>query len=943
MRRTLLLLALLTGWAAAAAAQPAGTAGRARSADAALMRPLADTALRTGRLSNGLTYFVRPDPDSSGRAELRLVIGAGSALEDADQHGVAHLLEHMAFTGTRRFGRDEIVGYLERLGMRYGADLNAYTDRDATVYRLTVPTDVEGALEHGLDVMADWAWAITLDSAELARERGVVIEEWRSERGAQARIDDREEAFLWAGSPYARPVIGDPDAIRASDVGRVARFYRDWYRPELAAVVAVGDFDPARVEQLIRDGFGAWPSPAAARPLPPPPSLLGRGARYLVTPDPELANAAVSVCWMRSAAPLATLQERLDDVGMRVGVSMLNRRLALAATRPGAPFVGAVAWHDEPVRAVRLLCLSAQAPAGGAVQALAAVLAEAERAARDGFTDTEYERERSERSRLSFDALLGGVQDGETADAYAEAFLAGRTPVMPGNQTRFDNRALRDITVNEASARTREWMRAPDRVVLVSVPGAAGAPLPAEERLAQVADSVAAAPLEAYAETATAGVLMAHTPKAGRIVREDSIPEIGVWRWTLSNGLRVVLRPDTTRRRVHLVATSRGGLSRVPDSLFVHALLAPIVVQAGGLGGLSAEDLERTLEGRRVELQPFLDAWEEGVRGSSSGGYLDVLFQLVHLHFTAPRVDTAAWNVTAHRVLEILRAVHADPTSALGDTLRALLGTEDPRERSIVPDDVMRVDPARAVAVFRERFANASDFTVYLVGDLNPQAVRPAVERYLASLPGSGARELPRDLGNRLPAGVSVRTVRAGREAVGVVVIVFSGEAPFTREARSELESMAMVLEGRLQTRLREELGLVYDQAVMSNMGARPVPWYHVTIGVPAAPERLEEVAGVVFAVVDSLRAHGATDDEVLRVREAARRAHEEQLRDNAFWADELRTADENGWDPRAIDDPPPSATLTPERVRKAVRAYLAPDRYVQVMLVPADADTPPP
>jgi zinc protease len=937
--RIIVPLALLAGWAATGTPALHGQSVK----DTPRKGMFADSSLHTGTLPNGLTYYVRENDEPGGLAELRLVVRAGSVLEDPDQLGGAHVLEHMAFNGTARFGKDEIVGFMERLGMRFGADVNASTGLNETVYRLTVPTDTAGAVETGLRVLEDWASSITLDPAELARERGVVQEEWRAGRSAWTRVFEREHAFLWAGTPYAdRLVIGDVEALRRLQPAAVERFYRDWYRPDLMAVIAVGDFDARRVMEIIRKRFGSLDAPARPRPRADPPVPLGGAPRFLVTADAELTQTLVELCWLRAAPRLLTQRDRREDLATRLFVSMLSRRLEQVARQPDAAFSFAQVNYDAPLPPVRRVCIMGTAAQGGAVRALAGVTAEAERVARDGFSDAEWEREDEERLRTTLremDYVLNSIR---AADAYVAAYLSGNVPVLPYQQALFDTDFAEQVEKAAAEAQARAWLRAPDRVVLVNAPGGAGAPLPAESRLAQVTDSVAAAELAPFVDVAAGGELMPTLPQPGRIVAEDSIPALGVVRWTLSNGARVVLR----RRggdddSIHLLATSPGGGSLVPDSVFMDAAMSPLVVQSGGLGELSSEDVERALEPYNLRVQPYVDDVSEGITAVAYPGSLETMLQVVHLEFTAPGLDTAAWNILARRVMGAVGGAGANPQQAFTDTLRALLGATDPRGVYAHPDVVERVDPVRALAAFRERFGNAGDFTFYMAGGMELHEVRPLVERYLASLPSTDARETAIDRGNRAPAGVVERTVRAGTEATGTIAIVYNGQERLSRQERLDVESVAEVLEHRLRTRLRSDLGLVYNQDVSAMIVPSAVPAYYVAVSIPAAAGRLDEVARVVFAEVDSLRAHGGSEDDVIRVREAARREWEETRAEPEFWVAQLRDAEENGWDPRLILDPPPSTTLTRERVRDAARAFLDPGRYVRVMLVPADTPTP--
>jgi zinc protease len=932
----IIVLALLAGWAAAFVPSLAGQSVK----DTPHKGMFADSALRTGRLANGLTYYIRENDEPGGLAEMRLVVRAGSLLEDADQRGGAHVLEHMAFNGTRRFRKDEIVGYLERLGMRFGADVNAFTGLDQTVYHLTVPTDTAGALALGLRVMEDWASSITLDPAELARERGVVAEEWRARRGATERIFEREHAFLWAGSPYAdRLVIGDVEAVRRLQPAQLERFYRDWYRPDLMAVVVVGDFDAERVEKLVRLGFGGLAGPADPRPRPQPAAPLGQGHRVLVTTDPELVQAVVEVCWMRTAPRLLTRRDRMDDLATRMFGAMLDRRLEQAARQPDAPFAFAQSSYDEPLPGVGRFCLAAAPREGGTERSVAAMVAEAERVARDGFTEAEWEREAGDRMRSMMRESGYALTSASAADAYVAAFLSGNVPVLPHQQADFDFEFTEEVDRGAVQAQAQGWARAPDRVVLLNAPEHAADSEPGEARLAQVADSASSAGLAAYVDVETGGELMPRPPEPGRVVAEDTVAGLGVVRWTLSNGARVVVRARAgDSDDVRLLAVSPGGLSLVADSLFIHAGLSPLVVQFSGLGTLSTEDLERALEEYRVQVEPFVDEASEGISGVAYPGALETMFQLVHLEFTDPRLDTAAWDVAVQRVTATMRGRGADPAQVFTDTLRTLLGAADPRGVPIPNDVFERVNPALALAAFRERFANAGDFTFYLAGFVDMDELRPLVERYLASLPSTGARETAVDRGNRPPAGIVERTVRAGPETSGTIAVVFNGEERLSRDQWADVQSVAEVLEHRLRTRLRSDLGIVYDQDVSALRAETAAPAWYVGVYVPAAPGRLEEVARVVLAEVDSLRAHGGSEDDVVRVREAARREWEENRHEPGFWVSELRDADENGWDPRLIREAPPTTTLTRERVRDAARAFLRPDRYVRVTLVPAAA-----
>lgn len=932
---------LALGLAACSTGQPppADVPAPAAEQPAYTFRHRGDTAVVTDTLPNGLVFYVRHNAEPRQRAELRLVVNAGSVLEDPDQRGLAHFLEHMAFNGTRRFAKHEIVDYLERVGMRFGPDINAYTSFDETVYMLQLPTDSAGVLDTGLAILEDWATGISLDSAEIEAERGVVIEEWRRWRGAGARVSERQFPFLFAGSRYAeRLPIGDPDILRTFHHETLRRFYRQWYRPELMSVVAVGDFDAGQMAEKIRAAFGRIPASAGGAERPEFGVPARDSARTIVTVDAEVPNTAVSVNWFRPARRDWSPAAYREAVVESMFAGMLGDRLNDISLQPGAPFLDVGSYLGGGLRPVETFALTAAVPQGGAERGLAAVLTEMERAARHGFTQPELEREKADLLRAweQIYAEREKTTSGQYAGQYADAFLRGTPLRTVAEEWEMMSTFVPGITLQDVNAAARRFAAMRDRTVLVTAPDRPGAPRPDEARLAFGADSVRRADVAPYTEVSSDAPLIAQLPAPGRVVAEEAIPEVGVTRWTLSNGARVVLKPtDFQEDQVLFAATSPGGLSLLPDSLYLHGRAATAAAQLGGVGGLSLTELQRRLAGKAASVGTSIGDLQETMNGYAAPRDLETMFQLAHLYFTAPRRDTAAWEAYLQRGREMLRNRGATPESVFSDTAQAVLTQRHPRARpfSAATYDTLRLEPA--LRVYRERFADAGDFTFFFVGNFSPDSLRPLVERYLASLPGSGVRERWRDVGIRLPGGVIEKTVRRGVEPKARTALVFSGPARFSREARSEIISLADAMEIRLREKLREELGGVYGVSVSGNVTRDPVPQYTLSVEFTTDPARLDELVRVVLAEADTLRARGVPADVVEKVREAHRRAKETALRENGVWLSALIDYERLGWDPRWIDDPPLSAGLTPERIRAAARLYLDPRRYVRVSLLP--------
>jgi zinc protease len=938
LRALLPVLALAACVPGTPASAPAASPSSSTEAAPALPAPVGDTAVIRGVLPNGLTYYVRRNAEPRARAELRLVVNAGSVLEDADQRGLAHFLEHMAFNGTRRYEKHQIVDYLERVGMRFGPDINAYTSFDETVYMLQLPTDSAGVLDTGLQILRDWADGIALDPEEIEKERGVVIEEWRRSRGAGARISDRQFPFLFAGSRYAeRLPIGDLETLRTFSPETLRRFYAQWYRPELMAIVAVGEFDPREMEARIRQEFGGM----EARPGPERPEIampFPDSTRYMVTVDPEVPRTTVNINWMMPARPDTTPQEIRRSVVDGMFSGLLGDRLQDISLEPNAPFIDVGSYLGGSLRPVETFSLNAAVAEGGAERGLGALVAELERAARHGFTAAELERERTELLRMweQIYAERAKTPSGAFAGTYADHFLR-RGPLRTMEDEYATNLALiPTITLDDVNAAARRYAAMRDRVVLVSGPERAGLQRPSETRLAFVADSVARSDLAAYTETVSDAPLLARTPAPGRIVQVDSTPEIGVTRWTLSNGARVVLKPtDFKDDEILFAASSPGGLSLLADSAYLWGRTATAAVQLGGVGGLSLTDLQKRLAGKAAAVGPSVGDLSEGMNGYAAPRDVETLFQLVHLYFTQPRRDTTAWAAYRQRGRESLRNRNVTPESAFGDTLTAILTQGHPRARPFTSAVFDSLDIDRSLDIYRQRFADAADFTFYFVGTFDPDSLRPLVETYLASLPGTGTRETFRDLGIRPPGGVVQRTVRRGVEPKARTVLVFTGPAEFSRQATADIGGLAAALELRLREKLREELGGTYTVGVSGSVARDPYPRYSLSVDFGSAPERVDELVRVVMAEIDTVRATGVPQDVVDKVREAFRRSRETDMRENGTWMARLMSYDRNGWDPRGINENLAASTVSVERVRAAARLYLDPARRVQVSLVP--------
>lgn len=901
-----------------------------------------DTAIRVGRLDNGLQYAVRVNHEPQHRAELRLVVNAGSVLEDDDQQGLAHYVEHMAFNGTSHFPRAALVNYLEGIGMRFGPDLNASTGFDETIYQLTVPTDSAQFLEQAFQILEDWAHEQVFEDSQVDRERGVIIEEWRLGRGAGARMQDRQLPILFRGSRYAdRLPIGKKEHLDRFDHAALRRFYADWYRPDLMAVVAVGDFDAARVEALIRERFAGLVNPAHPRPRGAFPVPDNDTTLYAVATDREATRSIVNVYYKLPARERGTVPAWRQLLVERLYNGMLNQRFFELTQAADPPFLGAFSGGGQFVRAGEIYSLSALVRDGDVPRGLEALLTEAQRAVRFGFSAAELERQKRQLLRGVEQMYAERAKTGSAsyADDYVGHFTQG-SPLPPGIAWEYEHiqGLVAGITLADVNAVAPAWVTERNRVVLVSAPDRAGLTTPGDSSLKAVFAAVQGKTITARVETASDVPLVAGRPAPAAIVRERMLPEVGMREWRLANGVRVLLKPtDFKDDEVLVGATSPGGESLAPDSLATTATFAAALVGESGVGPYDATGLERYLAGRAVYVRPTIESLTEGFGGSASPKDLETLFQLIYAYFTAPRLDSSAFLSTRAQLLAAVQNRGADPGAVFNDTLQVTLHQHHARWRPLTTAVVGELRQTEALAFYRDRFADAGDFTFVFVGSFNPDSLKPLVQSYLGILPARGRRERWRDDGDRPPAGVVRRTVRKGVEPKSRTQIIFTGALADTRENRYTLRSMVQVLDLMLRDRLREDLGGTYGVNVGYGSRRFPRATYSISIGFGAAPERLDSLVQVVFQQIDTLRRVGPSAANLAKVRESQRRGREVSLRQNGYWLGQILARVENGATDfsdlltyeQLIDG------LTAEQVRAAAGRLLRPDHYVQVSLYP--------
>ena len=899
-----------------------------------------DPLITVGTLPNGLRYYVRANGQPQDRAELRLVVNAGSVLEDDDQRGLAHFVEHMSFNGTLHFPRHDLGNFMQSLGMRFGAHVNAHTSFDETVYALQIPTTDAAVIDRSLLILEDWARDVSFDPVEIDKERGVILEEWRLGLGAAERIQNEQFPILLRGSRYAeRLPIGRPDIIQNVSHDRLKQFYEDWYRPDLMAVIAVGDFDKSVIEAAIRTHFGSIPEASSPKPRPAYAVPDHPGTLYSVITDPEATNTSISVSSKMTARPLATVGEYRQVMVERLFSAMLSARLDEIARAPNAPFLLARTGRGLLVRAEEVTNLDALVAKSGVERGLAALLSEVDRVGRFGFTATELEREKlnSQRGLQRAATEKDKSPSAPLADEFVRNFIQGEP--IPGIVYEFglNQRFLPEITLAEVNSLAKDWIPDRNRLVVITAPESDRSSLPSEETLAAVVDTAAGAPLTAYVDTVSTQPLLARLPSAGAIATTSTDEALGITEWRLSNGVRVVLKPTTFQQdEILFRAVSPGGTSLASDRDFISAIAAAAVMADGGLGELRLVDLEKVLAGTTAFVRADIGETEEGLFGGATRTDLETMFQLVYLTVTAPRADPVAFRVLRDQLKVTLANREATPDTVFDEALDAAVSQNHFRAQPLTVARVDQMNLDTSLAFYKDRFADASDFTFVFVGSFDLATLRPLVERYLASLPALYRNETATDVGMEPPAGVVESEVRSGIEPRSRVSIVFSGAFENDESHRVVARAMAENLAGNLQRTLREDLGGTYGVTVRPAFTKRPTEAYRLTINFACDPARTESLVLAAFQVIDRFKRNGPSEGQIADARAALMRDFETNSQHNAYLLSRIIFKYEYDEDVADIFNMRPFYDqLSAPVLRDAARAYLNTDRYVKVTLRP--------
>jgi zinc protease len=900
-----------------------------------------DPNVKIGTLKNGMTYYIRKNTKPEKRVEMRLVVNVGSVLEDEDQLGLAHFIEHMAFNGTKNFEKNEIVSFLQSIGVEFGADLNAYTSFDETVYILPLPTDDKEVLDKGLLILEDWAHNVTFDEEEIDKERGVVIEEWRLGRGANQRMRDQYFPVLFKNSRYAvRLPIGKKDIIENASYDVIKRYYKDWYRPDLMSIIAVGDVDVDEMEAKIKSRFGKIKNPKNSRDRTFYSVPDHEQTFVAVTNDKEASFTQIQLLYKADILETTSLKEYRRDAVHQLYNGMLNERLSELTQSADPPFIFASTSFGGMVRTKSSYSSFAVVGEDGVEKGLLTLIKENERVRQYGFTNGELERYK--KIVLNRYDQSNNERDKTESDSYAREYIRAFLQKEPIPGIEYENEAIKalvpGITVEEVNALASQFITKENRVVVITGPDKEGVVLPSEEEVLAMLDAAGELKIEPYAEENLGASLMSTLPIAGTVAATKNIEDLGITEITFANGLKAVLKPtDFKNDEILMSGYSAGGSSLYSDEDSYSADNATDIINQSGVADFSAVNLQKMLAGKTVAVAPYISTLSQGFRGNAAPKDLETMLQLINLYFTNPRKDSIAFQSFIKRNKMLLQNLMSNPQFYYADQSSRIMTQNHPRGGGFPSiEDLDKINFDKSFEIFEDRFASAGGFTFFFVGNFAIEEITPMLSQYLGSLPGNDEVETWKDLGVRPPKGVVKEVVNKGTDPKSMVTINFTGEKPYDKQTNYYLSSLGELLSIKLIEILREEKSGVYGVGASGSSSKYPYESYTMRIGFPCGPENVEDLISATMAEIEDVKTNGVSEEDLNKIKETQRRDREESLKENRFWLGQIGGYYRNNSDLGGFYEREKQVeALTAENLKEAANKYLNMKNYIQIVLMP--------
>ncbi len=903
-----------------------------------------DNEVKVGKLKNGFTYYIRKNVEPKDRVTMYLGVKVGSILENEKELGLAHFLEHMNFNGLKHFPKNDLINYLQKAGVRFGSDLNAYTGFDQTVYQLPIPSDDPELLKNGLQVMRDWAQDAVLATEEIEKERGIIMEEMRGSRGARQRMQDQYLPVLLNGSLYSQRLpIGTEEVIMNFNPDVLREFHQRWYRPDLESLIIVGDIDPIQMEKEVIRLFSDLKTPKKPAPRTEHKVALTGKNQYLVVTDPEMTGTVGQIIIKHPEKKVETVGEYRTDLMKQLFNEMIGARLREISQKPDSPFLQAGISISPLFGGLENLSLFYVAKPGQLENSTKAVVRELNRFEKYGFTESEFKRAVAsfQKSNETTYAERSKRKSGSYVETYLGHFLEGEAALSNEDSYQITKQLLPTITLKEVESVGRKFYAETNRDIIIMAPEKDKDTMPVESAVNTWLADVTTEELAAYVDQVSDLPLLANQPTTpGKIVSTKNIEAIGTKELVLSNGVKVVLKPtDFKNDQILISAFSPGGTSLYSDVDYFSAANASNLVNSSGLGQLNSIELTKYLNGKNVNISPYITERSEGVSGYTDKDGLKTAFELIYGYFTEPRIDDEIFQSTIAKTLSSMENRDNDPGFVFGQAIRQTLYNGNIRRMSSTPEQVKSIDQKRAMEIYKDRFSDASDFTFTIVGSFNEKEITPFIEQYLATLPVTNRKEQAKDLGIVEPSKGVEKIVRKGKESKAQAALIYFGDFDYNEQENLKLEALETVLSYKLLERLREEESGVYGVGASSSSSKYPKPRYSFQISFGTSVDKYPSLINSAVDEVNKVKKNGPTQDDLNKFIIEQKRQLELQLKENNFWMSQINSSYQLNEDPtdvlRRLDE---LSKLTTESIREVANKYLVSDRLFKFILLPEES-----
>lgn len=855
-----------------------------------------DPQVRFGKLENGLTYYIRHNDYPENRADFYIAQKVGSMQEEDNQAGLAHFLEHMAFNGSKNFpGKKTMLNYLETIGVKFGANVNAYTSFDETVYNLSdVPVVRQSIIDSCLLVLHDWSSFIALENEQIDEERAVIKEEWRTRSGAQYRIWDKQLPIIFEGSKYAdRMPIGKMEIVENFPYQTLKDYYHKWYRPDLQAIIVVGDIDVDAVEAQVKKIFADVPKPVnpAERIYYPVPD--NDAPIVSIITDPEAVNTQVTVYIKHDVLPAEVKETQaglIVDFMKSLSSRMLSDRLKEISQQADAPFAASYAYDgnffvSKTKDAWTSIALSKE---GKIDETLASLIRENARIKKFGFTDAEVERAKA--TLLQQYENMYNNRNKELNDRYVQEYVRSFSDgeAIPGIEYEYNfmKQFAPMINAQAVNAMVQQLINDKNIVITVTGPEKEGLIYPTKDGLIKVVETTEAEDITPYAETVSNEPLITKLPTPGKVVSTTTDEKLGTTIWTLSNGMKVVIKKtDYKDDQILMSAHGYGGTSIVPVADINDANMAAMVPYVGGIGNFSSTDLKKVLAGKSASVNANISAYTQGFNGSSTIKDIETLMQLTYLYFTAPRKDEGAYTNIMDMIKNQLKNLSADPSFVMQQNVTKAMYGNNPRMQEMTLEDAEKLNYDRIIQIYKEVFANPGSFTVSFVGTVDEATLKPFVEQYLASLPSGNKHAKYKDFDAAIHKGDLKDTFEQEMKTPKSSVFeLYSGTLKRDQKTQIALSALKQILDIVYVRTIREEAGGTYGVRVQSSINRIPEGQTKLQMSFDTDPERVHTIAPIIDRDIKSIAEKGPEDADFQKVKEYMVKKFQEDEKTNGYW-----------------------------------------------------------